>query len=242
MFGEAAPIIELRDVFKSYGRGPNRTPVLTGVNLAIRQGGSVAIRGGQGSGGVSLHHMLALLDTPDRGVVRIGGIDIATLNQTQLDALRNKTFGFAQQQYIPAPDDTVLSSVTRPLKIAGMGRAERNRRGLAALTRLDLLDMAKRRTTTLSWAQRQDVVIARALVNKPRVIFADIPTSEDAPPGGLIEDILFTVSREHGVTLVITTPDQRLADRCDRRIRLRRGVIVESSDSTAISAAEELTA
>ncbi len=128
----------------------------------------------------------------------------------------------------------MLENVVLPLKIAGVGRAERKRRGLAALAELDMQDKAKNKATALSGGQKQRAVIARALVNDPQVIFADEPTGNlDSQTGAVVEDILFRLNREHGITLIVVTHDDDLAARCDRRIQIRDGVIVSEEGRAA---------
>jgi putative ABC transport system ATP-binding protein len=123
----------------------------------------------------------------------------------------------------------VLDNVTLPLRIAGVRGAERRRRGMAALEQLELADKAKNKATDLSGGQKQRVVIARALVNNPSVIFADEPTGNlDSATGAVVEDILFGLNRTHGITVIIVTHDEELAARCDRRVYIRDGLVVES--------------
>ncbi len=138
------------------------------------------------------------------------------------------------QQFFLTPNASVLDNVVLPLKIAGVGRAERKRRGLAALAELDMQDKAKNKATALSGGQKQRAVIARALVNDPQVIFADEPTGNlDTATGAVVEDILFRLNREHGITLIVVTHDEDLAARCDRRVQIRDGVIVAEERSAA---------
>lgn len=230
MTGEsAAPIISARDVRKSYGRGANRFEALKGVSFDIREGESVAIVGKSGSGKSTLMHVLALLDAPDSGTLTLEGADTRTLRGKKLNATRNKTFGFVFQQFFLTGASSVLENVILPMKIAGVGRAERRRRGMAALEQLELADKSKNKASDLSGGQKQRAVIARALVNNPRIIFADEPTGNlDSATGAVVEDILFTLNREHGITLIVVTHDEDLAARCDRRIFVRDGELVES--------------
>ena len=222
------PILSARDVHKSYGRGSNRFDALKGVSLDIREGESIAIIGKSGSGKSTLMHVLALLDTPTDGVVELAGEDTGTLRGARLNRTRNTTFGFVFQQFFLTPNASVLENVILPLKIAGVGRRERRRRGLAALEQLELADKARNAAVNLSGGQKQRSVIARALVNDPRIIFADEPTGNlDTATGAVVEDILFGLHREQGITLIVVTHDEELAARCDRRIHIRDGRIVE---------------
>jgi putative ABC transport system ATP-binding protein len=238
-----APILSARDVRKSYGRGANRFDALKGVSLDIREGESIAIIGKSGSGKSTLMHVLALLDQPTDGTIALAGHDTRSLTGTALNRTRNKTFGFVFQQFFLTPNASVLENVILPLKIAGVGRSERKRRGLAALEQLELADKAKNKAVNLSGGQKQRTVIARALVNTPRVIFADEPTGNlDTATGAVVEDILFELNREHGITLIIVTHDEELAARCDRQVHIRDGLIVDGVEATTASATTTATA
>lgn len=222
------PILSARDVRKSYGRGSNRFDALEGVSLDIHEGESVAIIGRSGSGKSTLMHVLALLDTPTDGTVELAGADTGTLRGASLNRTRNTTFGFVFQQFFLTPNASVLENVVLPLKIAGVGRRERRRRGLAVLEQLELADKARNAAVNLSGGQKQRSVIARALVNDPRIIFADEPTGNlDTATGAVVEDLLFGLHREQGITLIVVTHDEELAARCDRRIHIRDGRIVD---------------
>jgi putative ABC transport system ATP-binding protein len=223
------PLISVTDVHKSYGRGANRFDALRGVSLDIHEGESVAIVGKSGSGKSTLMHLLALLDQPTTGHIDLEGTDTRTLRGRALNRTRNRTFGFVFQQFFLTSNTTVLDNVVLPMKIAGVGRRERNRRGMAALAQLELDDKARNKALDLSGGQKQRTVIARALVNDPRIIFADEPTGNlDSNTGAVVEDILFGLNREHGITLIVVTHDEDLAARCDRRILIRDGLIVEN--------------
>lgn len=238
-----APILSARDVRKSYGSGANRLDALKGVSLDVREGESIAIIGKSGSGKSTLMHVLALLDQPTDGTIQLAGHDTRSLTGTALNSIRNKTFGFVFQQFFLTANASVLENVMLPLKIAGIGRAERKRRALAALEQLELADKAKNKAVNLSGGQKQRSVIARALVNSPRVIFADEPTGNlDTATGTVVEDILFDLNREHGITLIIVTHDEELAARCDRQVHIRDGLIVDVVEATAEATEEERAA
>ncbi|MDQ4212907.1 ABC transporter ATP-binding protein [Microbacterium capsulatum] len=220
------PVISVRDVHKTYGRGSGRFDALKGVSLDIADGESVAVIGKSGSGKSTLMHLMALMDEPSAGTIALEGQDTATLKGSALNRIRNKTFGFVFQQFFLTPNQTVLENVVLPLKIAGVGAAERRRRGMAALEQLDLADKAKNKAVNLSGGQKQRTVIARALVNDPRIIFADEPTGNlDSATGAVVEDILLALNREHGITLVVVTHDEDLAAKCHRRVHIKDGLI-----------------
>jgi putative ABC transport system ATP-binding protein len=222
------PIISVADVRRSYGRGQNRFDALKGVSFDIAEGESVAIVGKSGSGKSTLMHALALLDAPTSGTITLEGVDTRTLSGGRLNRTRNRTFGFVFQQFFLTANASVLDNVMLPMTISGVPRSERKRRGLAALAQLELDDKATSKAVDLSGGQKQRAVIARALVNDPRIIFADEPTGNlDTATGAVVEDILFSLNREHGITLIIVTHDEELAARCDRRLVIRDGLLVE---------------
>ena len=219
---------------KQYGSGSARFDALTDVTLDIKAGETVAIVGKSGSGKSTLMHILALLDGPTTGELWVDGTDASKLKGRRLNELRNRTFGFVFQQFFLTPNTTVLDNVMLPLKIAKVGGRERKRRAMEALEMLELGDKAKSKATDLSGGQKQRVVIARALVNNPRIIFADEPTGNlDSATGAVVEDLLFTLNKTQGITLVIVTHDEELAARASRRIFLRDGRIVDAADAHA---------
>lgn len=228
------PIISTRSLTKHFGHGSSTLAALAGVDLDIVQGESVAIVGKSGSGKSTLMHILAMLDTPTSGTLAIDGIDASTVKGARLNALRNRTFGFVFQQFFLNPKASVLENVMLPLAIARVPARERRKRAMATLEKLELADKASVQAMDLSGGQKQRVVIARALVNDPRIIFADEPTGNlDSTTGGIVEDLLFDLNRSHGITLVIVTHDDELAARASRRIYLRDGLIVEGPTSEA---------
>ena len=230
------PVLSARDIRKSYGSGVNRFDALRGVSLEVEAGESVAIVGKSGSGKSTLMHLLALLDSPDSGQLLVEGTDAKVVKAKALNRLRNEDFGFVFQQFFLTPNASVLDNVVLPLTIAGVSPRERKRRGMAVLEQLELADKAKNKAVNLSGGQKQRVVIARALVNNPKVIFADEPTGNlDSATGALVEDILFSLNREQRITLVIVTHDVELAARCDRQFFIRDGL--EERDDTAGAAA-----
>lgn len=221
-------ILQARDIRKTYGSGANLFEALRGVSLSVAEGETVAIVGKSGSGKSTLMHVLALLDTPDEGTLLVQGEDSGSMQPKEVNALRNSLFGFVFQQFFMIPNASVLENVVLPLKIAGMPRSERNERGMEVLRQVEMDDKAKNRATDLSGGQKQRSVIARALANRPRLIFADEPTGNlDSATGAVVEDLLFALNEEHGITVVIVTHDEDLAARCDRRIYLKDGQIVD---------------
>jgi putative ABC transport system ATP-binding protein len=221
-------IIEATHVNKSYGKAKSRFQALDDVSIAIEAGESVAITGKSGSGKSTLMHLLALLDSPTTGEVIIKGRKASSLKREQLDKLRNREFGFVFQQFFLNPHESVLSNVILPLKIAGVSTKERTQRGMEVLRSVELDDKAANKASDLSGGQKQRVCIARALINNPKIIFADEPTGNlDSKTGQNIEDLLFKLNKGNGITLIIVTHDSDLADRCDRQIKITDGKIVE---------------
>ncbi len=230
----SVPILSTRDLTKTYGRGQDRFDALRGVSLEIDRGDSVAIVGKSGSGKSTLMHLLALLDTPGGGEVRIDGTDAKSLNGRKLNTLRNEMFGFVFQQFFLNSSSTVLENVVLPLKIAGVGAKERRARGMAVLEQLELADKARNKAGNLSGGQKQRVVIARALANDPQVLFADEPTGNlDTATGRIVEDILFDLNQNHGITLITVTHDHDLAARFNRRLFIRDGQLITTDEEHA---------
>lgn len=225
-------LIEVAGLKKTYGKRLAAFQALRGLDLNIQKGETVAITGKSGSGKSTLMHLLALLDQPTKGTIKIDGINSTKLKPRKLNRLRNRRFGFVFQQFFMNPKDTVLDNVMLPLKIAGTSRRTRKARAMEALKTVDLEDKAKSRANDLSGGQKQRVCIARAIVNNPEVIFADEPTGNlDTVTGDKIMDLLFNLNKKKGITLIIVTHDDDLAKRCSRQIWVKDGII-ESDSAT----------
>lgn len=223
------PVIEVNNLVKIYGKRSTAFTALKKINLEIKEGESVAIVGKSGSGKSTLMHLLALLDRPTEGTVTVDGIDSTKLTNRQLNKLRNQSFGFVFQQFFINPQDSVLDNVTLPLKIAGKRRKVRRELAMKALRTVGLTDRAKFKANDLSGGQKQRVCIARAIVNDPKILFADEPTGNlDSATGDKVIKLLFGLQKK-GVTLIIVTHDEDLAMMCDRQIRISDGKIVEDS-------------
>lgn len=228
------PIFSVRDLKKSYGSGEGRFEALRGIDIDVYQGESLAIVGKSGSGKSTLMHLLALLDKPSQGEILLEGKATSRLRGKELNSIRNDKFGFVFQQFFLSPRDSVLDNVTLPLRIAGVSSREQKQRGLQVLEQLELADKAKNNATNLSGGQKQRSVIARALINNPQVIFADEPTGNlDSATGAKVEDILFSLNKERGITLILVTHDEDLAARCDRRIFVSDGEIIRTEGVAA---------
>jgi putative ABC transport system ATP-binding protein len=221
-------VIEAKNLAKTYGKGESAFEALKGINLSIAAGEVIAIIGKSGSGKSTLMHLLALLDTPSNGEIIVEGKNATGLKRKQVDEIRNRDFGFVFQQFFLNADESVLNNVVLPLKIAGVSAKERSRRGLEALKAVELEDKANSKAVNLSGGQKQRAAIARALINEPKVIFADEPTGNlDTVTGNKVEDLLFSLNKQKGITLIFVTHDPDLANRCKRQVVLRDGQIVK---------------
>ncbi|WP_430617452.1 hypothetical protein IGI86_002756 [Enterococcus sp. AZ188] len=224
-------VLETRKLTRVYGEGETRFDALKGIDLEIYAGESVAIIGKSGSGKSTLMHLLALLDQPTSGDLFLLGRNVKGKKAAELNKLRNETFGFVFQQFFMNAKDTVHDNVMLPLKISGMRRNQRKKLVDEALQAVELGDKAKNKASDLSGGQKQRVCIARALVNKPKIIFADEPTGNlDSATGEKVEELLFDLNEKENITLVIVTHDPDLAARCDRQIHIKDGLVIEEDD------------
>lgn len=220
-------MISVTNIVKTYGKKHHEFIALDDINLRVESGKSVAIVGKSGSGKSTLMHIMSGLDHPDSGTVNIDSEDIFSLKQKQIDAFRAKKIGFIFQSFFLEGNETVADNVSLPLEIANVPRSQRKERINKALEAVELEDKIANRARDLSGGQRQRLVIARAIVNNPSIIFADEPTGNlDSQTGEKIEDLLFGLNKERGVTLVIVTHDDDLAAKCDMQVRIKDGKIV----------------
>jgi len=221
-------IIEAVNLTKIYGKNELAFKALDDINLQIKKGESIAIVGKSGSGKSTLMHLLALLDKPTKGSILINSTDSDKLSVSGIEKLRNKTFGFVFQQFFLNSSDSVLNNVLLPLKIGKVSSRERKRRALAALASVELSDKVNSKALNLSGGQKQRVCIARALVNQPKIIFADEPTGNlDSQTGKNVMDLLFKLNRDSGITLIIVTHDSDLAKRCQKQIYIKDGKLTK---------------
>jgi putative ABC transport system ATP-binding protein len=217
-------MIELERIEKTYRRGRATVAALRGVDLAVREGEWVAIRGTSGSGKSSLLHIIGCLDRPTAGCYRLQGHDLSGLTDRQLSRLRARRFGFVFQAFHLLPRTTALENVETPLLYAG-ARSQRDgrRRARAALERVGLGERLRHYASELSGGEQQRVALARALVNDPGLILADEPTGNlDAAAGAVVLDLLAQLHQE-GRTLLMVTHDDGVAGRAQRQVWLRDG-------------------
>lgn len=224
-------MIEIETLKKQYGKKQNLFTALHGVSFSIPEGKSVAIVGKSGSGKSTLMHLMSGLDAPTSGTVTIDGEDILELSGRELDHFRAKKIGFIFQSFFVQANETVEDNINLPLEIADVPRQLRKKKVVAALKAVDLGDKINVKARDLSGGQKQRLAIARAIVNEPRVLFADEPTGNlDTVTGDKIEDLLFSYSKEHKATLVVVTHDADLAKKCDVQIVIKDGRIIEMTE------------
>jgi putative ABC transport system ATP-binding protein len=232
-------MIEAREITKVYGENGDEYHALRGVNLRIEQGECVAIVGKSGSGKSTLMHLLACLDAPSSGQILLDGIDVSDLTEREKDLLRNEKFGFVFQQFFLNGRETVLENVVLPMRIRGATQYRMIKDAMDALEAVGLKDKEDKRAKDLSGGERQRVCIARAIVGRPQIVFADEPTGNlDSATGEMVEQMLFTLNRQKGITLVIVTHDKELAQKCARIVELKDGMIINDSSPKAISRVE----
>lgn len=219
-------MIELRSVTKTYGKKSSAFTALDDINFVIPDGASVAIVGKSGSGKSTLMHAISGLDRPEKGEVIIDGVDILKLRAKAVDRFRSDKIGFIFQAFFVQANESAYENVALPLEISRLSAGARKKRVLAALRVVGLSDKEKQKARNLSGGQKQRLAIARAVVNNPRIIFADEPTGNlDTVTGATIEKLLFGLNKQGGSTLVIVTHDEELAAKCDMKIYIKDGKV-----------------
>ena len=224
-------VLELDGVSKVYGEQPP-VSALRGVTFNVQRGELVGIVGPSGSGKSTLLHVMGTLERPTDGVVRIGGVDAAQLDDRKLSRLRAREIGFVLQQFFLAEHATVRENVADGLLYAGVAAAERYRRANEALHRVGLSDRATFKPTKISGGERQRVAIARALVGRPAIVLADEPTGNlDSATCASIMALIRELNAA-GATIIMITHDAGLADQLPRRIRMLDGQVVSDMEAS----------
>lgn len=221
--------IELETVTKSYGKGAGRIVPLADATLGIERGEFFVLLGPSGSGKTTLLNLIAGIDRPDQGVVRVGGQDLARLSQGKLADWRAEHVGYVFQSANLVPVLSAYENVELPLWLFGLSAAERHARVGLALALVNLTDRARHKPGQLSGGQEQRVAIARAIVADPQVIVADEPTGNlDEDSGRGVLELLARLNRERGKTVVMVTHDPRAAAYGTRRLHLVKGRLEEA--------------
>jgi lipoprotein-releasing system ATP-binding protein len=209
---------------KSYAVAANRLHVLRDLELAVEKGEMVAIMGASGVGKSTLLHVLGGLDRPDSGEIRVGDVDVAHVNDADLVAFRNRHVGFVFQFHHLLPEFTAVENAEMPMRIARMKTGEARPRAQALLTRVGLGERLDHRPGMLSGGEQQRVAVARALVMQPSLLLADEPTGDlDEATADSLHALLREMHAEFGLTAIIATHNPRLAQQCDRVLRLEGG-------------------
>ncbi len=224
------PLIRFERVSKVYGKGETEVRALDGIDLRIDDGEFVAIMGPSGSGKSTAMNILGCLDTPTRGSYHFRGVDVGSLDRNQRALLRRNYIGFVFQGYNLLKRTTARENLELPLIYRGEPAAERRKRALRALELVGLSDRADHTSSELSGGQQQRVAIARALVTDPAVVFADEPTGNlDTARSHEIMNLLTSLNRERGLTIVLVTHEEDIAAYAARQIRFRDGHVASDA-------------
>jgi putative ABC transport system ATP-binding protein len=223
----AEQVIVAQDLTKVYKMGETEVHALRGLSVTVLRGEVIAIMGPSGSGKSTLMNILGCLDHPSSGTYSLDGEEVSALRDDQLAEIRNRKVGFIFQSFNLLPRATALSNVELPLRYGNL-RQGRKARARASLEAVGLGDRMSHRPYELSGGQQQRVAIARALVNNPAIIMADEPTGNlDSKVGHEIMDLLLTLNRDLGTTLLIVTHDPNIAANAQRIVHVKDGTIDE---------------
>jgi putative ABC transport system ATP-binding protein len=235
----ADPLIEVRDLCRTYDLGETRLAALEAVTLAIERGEFVAVMGASGSGKSTLMNLLGCLDTPTSGSYRLAGRDVGSLSSDDRAGIRNREIGFVFQSFNLVPRTSALENVELPLVYGGVAPAEQRERARAALRAVGLIDRDASTPSQLSGGQQQRVAVARALVNRPVLLLADEPTGNLDTRTSLELLALFQkLNREAGITIVLVTHEPDIASYAARVVTFRDGRIISDVRQTPAVARE----
>jgi len=223
-------LIRARGLHKTYTLGQRSLEVLRGVDLELRRGEFLAMRGASGAGKSTLLHLLGGLDSPSRGEIQLAGRNLATLGRGDLARLRNREVGFIFQSYYLLPELDALENVCLPARMARTPAAQAEARGRELLARVGLEARSEHKPSELSGGEQQRVAIARAMINQPDLILADEPTGNlDSHTGEEIIELLCALRDEKQTTLIMATHDSRVAARAPKVVELVDGQIVDGA-------------
>lgn len=223
----AAPIVQIRDLYKIYHQGDIDVTALNNVSLDIQSGEFVVLMGPSGSGKSTLLHILAGIDTATKGTVLVQGVNVAGLNESQLADWRNQNVGFVFQSFNLIPVLTAFENVELPLLLTALSRSERRRQVETALGLVGLADRGHHRPDQMSGGQQQRVAIARAIATDPALIIADEPTGNlDSKSAADVLGILQSLAKSAGKTVIMVTHDPKAAHFGTRELHLEKGELV----------------
>lgn len=226
-------MIELKKVSKVYGKKKNQFTALDNVSLKIPDSQTVAITGKSGSGKSTLMHVISGLDHATSGLIVVNGNDLSSMSKKQIDKFRSNEMSFIFQAFFVEANQSCIDNVMLPLEIAKVPLQKRRAMAEEALKSVELLDKSKEKARNLSGGQKQRLAIARAIVNKPKLIFADEPTGNlDSITGDLVTKLLFSLNKKLGATLIIVTHDQDLAKKCKQQIVLKDGKLLKTGNKS----------
>ncbi|TQF07616.1 MULTISPECIES: ABC transporter ATP-binding protein [Kitasatospora] len=221
-------MVEVQDVWRSFGAGATAVHALRGVSFTARRGELTALRGRSGSGKTTLLNLVGGLDAPTSGRIMLDGTDLAGLDEAGRLTMRRDRIGFVFQSFGLIPILSAAENVGVPMRLRKVPAAQREERVQTLLALVGLADHAEQRPTELSGGQQQRVAIARALANEPALIIADEPTGQlDSETGRSVMQLLRAVVRSEGVTVLVATHDPQLMELSDRVVELRDGQIVD---------------
>lgn len=223
--------IQIRNLTKSFKKGPNLITPLQELSLEVPRGEFLALMGPSGSGKTTLLNLIAGIDTPTGGDLVVDGNDVARLSRARLTKWRSRHVGYIFQLYHLVPILSAFENVELPLLLIPLSRSERRTRVDAALDLVGLADRSHHRPTELSGGQEQRVAIARAIVHDPELLVADEPTGDlDSKSAASILDLLASLAKDHGKTIIMVTHDPRAAAKADRTLHLEKGQLIEQSE------------
>ena len=223
---EKAPIVEIINLYKSYKRGIQILPVLNDISLDIQEGDFLALMGPSGSGKTTLLNLIAGIDKVDSGSIKVGGVDITTLSETELAHWRSLNVGFIFQFYNLIPVLTAFENVELPLSLTGLSKKERLEHVVTALQVVNLADRMDHYPGQLSGGQQQRVAIARAIVTDPKILVADEPTGDlDRQSADDVLELMENLVHQLGKTIILVTHDPRAAKKAHVIIHLDKGVL-----------------
>jgi putative ABC transport system ATP-binding protein len=226
------PLIETRDLWRTYVMGDEEIHALRGVSISIERGEYVAIMGPSGSGKSTLMNLIGCLDTPSKGTYLLNGKLVSEMNDNELARIRNEEIGFVFQTFNLLPRASALHNVELPLVYAGMGKQARLEQAKAAIEKVELTHRMSHKPNELSGGQRQRVAIARALVNNPSILLADEPTGNLDSKTGVEIMALFARLHQAGNTIILVTHEPDIAAYAHRVIAIRDGEVAKDVRQT----------